>query len=87
MRTGLEKIELLLLIYGALIFYTVFILSYLSVSRFDLYMTAFAIEFFLCVIATAPYTSAETRRQMIVGIALLAVFAGVAAVQILAILR
>jgi hypothetical protein len=87
MRTGLEKIELLLLIYATLVFYTVFLLSYLDVSRLDLYMTAFVVEFFVGVIVTAPYTSAETRRQMVVGVALLAVFAGVALEQILVILR
>jgi len=87
MRTGLERIELLLLIYGTLIFYTVFVLSYLNVLRFDLYMIAFTVELFLSILATAPYTSAEIRRQMIIGAALLAVFAGIAVEQILAILR
>jgi len=71
------KVENLILIYGALIFSTVFVSSYLAVYSLEFYLTAFGIEFFLAVLVTSPYNQAESRRQMVVGAVLMVIFVGV----------
>jgi hypothetical protein len=83
----MEKIEILLLIYGCFIFCTVFVLSYFAVYQLDIYLTAFAIEFFLAVLVTSPYGHAETRRQMVIGAVLVVIFIGIVFEHILIILR
>jgi len=86
MRTGMEKIEILLLVYGCCIFLTVFVLSYFAVYL-EIYFTAFVIEFFLAVLLTSPYGHAETRRQMVIGAVMLAIFIGIVFQHILTILK
>lgn len=80
--------ETFLLIYAALIFSSVFLLNYFfSVSAIDIYLTAFAIEFFVAVLATSPYNHEETKRQMFIGAVLLVIFAGVVAERMLSLLK
>lgn len=87
MRSGVERVEILLLVYASLIFSTVLILSYLTVSRIDIYLAAFAIEYFVAVLATAPYGPKEAKRQMLMGAVFMILFAVVVVERLLEILK
>jgi Ca2+/H+ antiporter len=79
--------ERLILIYAALVFSTVFVLSYLTTYGIEFYLTAFALEFFLAVVATSPYNRAEGRRQMLVGAILIVIFIAIVVKHALTILK
>jgi hypothetical protein len=83
---GAEKTDLFLVSYAFLVVSTVVVLSYLSVTQIDVYVSGFAIEYFIVVLATAPHSSEELRRQWIIGIMLLIVFAGIVIGRVLQLL-
>ena len=73
----MENTDIFLIMYAALIFSTVVILSLLSVERIDVYVALFAIEFFVASELTSPFGQTESRRKTIIGILLLAIFTGI----------
>jgi len=73
----MENTDIFLIMYAALIFSTVVILSLLSVERIDVYVALFAIEFFAASELTSPFGHTESRRKTIIGILLLAIFTGI----------
>jgi uncharacterized membrane protein (DUF485 family) len=87
MRTGMDKVEKLLVLYGAAIFCTVFVLSLLQVYDLYIYLTGFTIEFFVAILATAPYNSTQSRRQIVIGVVLSVIFAGAVLEHVLIILK
>jgi len=70
----MKSIDVFLIVYAALVFSTVVILSLLSVGTIDIYIALFAIEFFVASELLTPFGPAESRRKTIMGILLLAVF-------------
>lgn len=87
MRPGVEKVEILLLTYASLVFSTVLVLSYFDVSRVDIYLAAFAVEYFVAIFATAPHSPIETKRQMLLGMMFIVIFSGVLVERLLEILK
>ena len=87
MRTSVDKVGGLILIYGVLIFSTVFVLSYLAVYTLEFYLTAFVLEFFLAILATSPHDQAESRRQLVVGLMFVVIFIGVIVRHVLLVLK
>jgi hypothetical protein len=83
----MDKVEKLLVIYGAAIFGTVFVFSLMRVDALYIYLTAFTIEFFTAILATSPYNSAQTRRQIAIGAVLSVIFAGAVLEHVLTILK
>jgi len=83
MRTGMDKTGVLVVVYGCLVFATVFIFSYLAIYELEYYLTAFALEFFLAILVTSPYNQAESRRQMVIGAMLIVIFIGIVVAHVL----
>lgn len=83
MTSGIQKIDTFLVSYACLIVSTVVILSYLDVGQIDVYITGFAIEYFIIILATAPHHPEESRRQQIIGIVLLVIFIGIVIERVL----
>jgi len=86
LTSGIRKIEVFLISYACLIVSTVVVLSYLNVGQIDIYVAGFAIEYFIVILATAPYTPEESRRQRLIGIVLLVIFTGVVIERVLQLL-
>jgi hypothetical protein len=82
----MENTELFIIIYAALLFSTVVILSLLGVERIDVYVALFAIEFFVASEVLSPFGATESRRKTIMGILLLAIFTGIIIERIMEIL-
>jgi hypothetical protein len=82
----MENIDAFIIVYAALLFSTVVILSMLSVDRIDVYVALFAIEFFVTSELNSPFRPSESRRRTLVGVLLLTIFAGIVLVRILEIL-
>jgi ABC-type thiamin/hydroxymethylpyrimidine transport system permease subunit len=61
-------------------------LSLLSVERIDVYVALFAIEFFVASELTSPFGLSESRRRIVMGILLLAIFTGIVLQRIVEIL-
>jgi len=74
MSLRFERIEIFLLTYAVMILCTVIALSSLTVSQIDVYVSAFVIEYFIAILATAPHQPAESRRERILGVVLFVVF-------------
>ena len=87
MRTMLDNVEVLILIYGTLVFLTVFFLSLLMVTQLEYYMTAFALEFFVAVLITSPYHQSETKRQIVIGTILIVIFIAIVLRHVLLLLQ
>jgi len=83
----LKSTEAFLIIYAAFIFSTVTVLSLLSLDRLDVYVALFAIEFFLASELISPFGPSESLRKTIIGIVLLAIFAGIVVERVVEILR
>jgi hypothetical protein len=73
----MKNTDLFIMLYGALLFSTVILLSLLGGARIDVYVALFAIEFFVASELTSPFGSAELRRRTVMSILLLAIFAGI----------
>ena len=86
MTSGIQKIETFLVAYASLIVSTVVVLSYLNVDQVDIYVAGFAIEYFVVILATAPYNPEESRRQRLIGIMLLVIFTGIVIERVLQLL-
>lgn len=82
----MRRLDVFILAYSALAFSSIVLLSLLGVERIDIYIALFAIEFFVASIITSPSSPFESRRKTIMGIVLLAIFAGVVIWRILEIL-
>jgi hypothetical protein len=87
MSSSLERIEIFFLAYAFLISSTVIILSALMVTQIDVYLAAFAIEYFVAILATSPHNPGETRRERIIGVMLLVVFTGIVIERVLLLLK
>lgn len=87
MELGLERIEFFLITYACLVISTVIVMSYLSVTEIDVYLAALAIEYFIAILATSPHTPGETRRERVLGVMLMVLFAGIVFERILALLK
>jgi hypothetical protein len=87
MSASLERIEIFFLAYAFLISSTVSILSALIVTQIDVYLAAFAIEYFILILATSPHRPGETRRERIIGGLLLIVFTGIVIERVLLLLK
>lgn len=83
MNSTLGRTELFILTYAAFIISTVFVLGFLGVTRLDIYLAAFAVEYFAVIPITGPHGPAETERQLIIGAMVLTVFIVIAAERIL----
>jgi len=83
----MRSLDVFILTYSALAFSTIVLLSLLGVSRIDIYVALFAVEFFVASLIISPSSPLESRRKTIMGIVLLAVFVGVVIWRILEILR
>ena len=86
MTSGIQKIEVFLISYACLIVSTVVVLSYLNVGQVDIYVAGFAIEYFIVILATAPYNPEESRRQRLIGIIFLIIFTGIVIERVLQLL-
>jgi hypothetical protein len=82
----MENTDAFIIMYAALLFSTVVVLSMLGVDRIDVYVALFAIEFFVSSELTSPFRPSESRRRTLVGILLLAIFSGIVIERILEIL-
>ena len=82
----MKSIDFFLIVYAALVFSTVVILNFLGVETIDIYVALFAIEFFVTSELVTPFGPAESRRKTIMGILLLAIFAGIVLERIVQIL-
>jgi hypothetical protein len=82
----MKNTDVFLIMYAALAFSTVVVLSLLSVDRIDVYIALFAIEFFVASELTSPFHPSESRRKTIMGILLLAAFTGIVAERMMEIL-
>jgi hypothetical protein len=82
----MENMDAFIIVYAALLFSTVVILSMLNVDAIDVYVALFAIEFFVASELSSPFRPGESRRRTLVGILLLAIFAGIVVKRILEIL-
>jgi len=72
----LENNEIFILVYGALMFATVVILSLFGLEVIDIYLGLFALELFIASEFTAPLVRAESRKRMAVGIVMIVIFNG-----------
>jgi len=86
LTSGIQKIEVFLISYACLIVSTVVVLSYLNVGQVDIYVAGFAIEYFIVILATAPYNPEESRRQRLIGIIFLIIFTGIVIERVLQLL-
>ena len=86
MTSGIQKIEVFLISYACLIVSTVIVLSYLNVGQVDIYVAGFAIEYFIVILATAPYNPEESRRQRLLRIIFLIIFTGIVIERVLQLL-
>jgi len=86
MSASIERIEIFFLAYAFLIVSTLLALSALTVTQIDVYLAAFAIEYFIAVLATSPHNPGETRRERIIAVMLLIVFAGIVIGRVLELL-
>ena len=86
MSASIERIEIFFLAYAFLIVSTLLALSALTVTQIDVYLAAFAIEYFVAVLATSPHNPGETRRERIIAVMLLIVFAGIVIGRVLELL-
>lgn len=82
----MKNTDLFIILYAALLFSTVVLLSLLSVESIDIYVALFAMEFFVASELTSPFGSAESRRKTVMGILLLVIFAGIVLERIVEIL-
>jgi hypothetical protein len=82
----MENTDAFIIVYAALLFSTVVILSMLGIDKIDVYVAFFAIEFFVASELDSPFRPSESRRRTLVGIVLLTIFAGVVIERILEIL-
>jgi hypothetical protein len=82
----MENTDAFIIMYAALLFSTVVILSLLSVDRIDVYVALFAIEFFVASELNSPFRPSESRRRTLVGILLLTIFTGIVIERIVEIL-
>lgn len=87
MELGLERIEIFLITYACLVVSTVLVMSYLSVTQIDVYVAALAIEYFVAILATSPHTPGETRRERVLGVMLMVVFAAIVVERVIALLK
>jgi len=83
----LKSTEAFLIIYATFIFSTVIVLSLLGLERIDVYVALFAIEFFVACELTSPFGPSESLRKTVIGILLLAIFAGIVVERVVEILR
>ena len=72
----MENNEIFILVYGALMFATVVILSLFGLEIIDIYLGLFALELFITSEFTAPLGPAESRRRLAVGIVMIVIFIG-----------
>jgi hypothetical protein len=82
----MENMDAFIIMYAALLFTTVIILSMLNVDTIDVYVALFAIEFFVASEFNSPFRPSESRRRTLVGILLLTIFTGIVVERILEIL-
>jgi hypothetical protein len=83
----MKNTDVFIIMYAALLFSTTVVLSLLNVERIDVYVALFAIEFFVVSEFTSPFGPTESRKRTVVGILLLAIFAGILLERIVEILR
>lgn len=86
MSATVERIEVFFVAYSILIVLTLLALSALVVTQIDIYLAAFAIEYFVVVLATSPHNPGETRRERIIGVMLLIVFTAIVIGRVLQLL-
>jgi len=86
-ETTTKNVEQFIIVYGALLFSAVVLLSLLGEARLDIYMAIFAIEFFVSAELTGPLNPTQRRRTMTIGLIFLLVFALIVARRITEILR
>ena len=72
----MENNEIFILVYGALMFATVVILSLFGLEVIDIYLGLFALELFITSELTAPLVRAESRKRMVMGIVMIVIFIG-----------
>ncbi len=73
----MKNTDLFIILYGAILFSTVILLSLLNEQSIDIYVALFTMEFFVASELTSPFGSAESRRKTVMSILLLAIFAGI----------
>jgi hypothetical protein len=83
----MKNTDAFIMMYAVLLFSTVVTLSLLNVERIDVYLALFAIEFFVASELTSPFGPSESRRKIVMGILLLAIFTGIVLQRIVEILR
>jgi hypothetical protein len=82
----MKNVDVFIIMFAAFLFSTMVILSLIGVTTIDVYIALFAIEFFVASELTSPFGPAESRRKTVMGILLLAIFAGVVLERIVQIL-
>jgi hypothetical protein len=82
----MENTDAFIIMYAALLFSTVVVLSMLGVDRVDVYVALFATEFFVASELASPFRPSESRRRTLVGILFLTIFTGIVIERILEIL-
>lgn len=82
----MRSTNVFLVVYAALLFLTVVILSLLSVETLEVYVALFAIEFFVASELTSPFSPTESRKKTVMEILLLAILTGIMIEKIVGIL-
>ena len=82
----MESNEIFILLYGALMFATVVILSLFGLEVIDIYLGLFALELFLASEFTAPLAGAQSRKRMVMGIVMIVIFIGAILKRIMSLL-
>jgi len=72
-----------LLTYAALVLFTVTGMSFLDITELDLYLAAFAVEFFLSSELLSPSSRSEARRRNLIALGMLMLFIVIAATRLL----
>ena len=72
-----------LLTYASLVLFTVVGMSFLDITELDLFLAAFAIEFFLSSELLSPSSRSEARRRSLVALGMLALFVVIVATRLL----
>jgi hypothetical protein len=83
----MRRTSMFLMVYAALLFSTVVVLSLLSVEIIEVYVALFAIEFFVASELTSPFSPAESSKKTVIEILLLAILTGIMIEKIVGILR
>ncbi len=83
----MNNVQAFLITYASFVASTVFVLSFLTPDRIDIYLAFFVVEFFVASDLTSPFGPADHRRKRILGLVMLVIFTAIVVQRILELLR